>query len=69
MRLGDLLIPLVGLIGALLWLGGIAIAVYLGIKLAARTPKTYVKCPFCAEMIKPEATVCKHCGRDVFETL
>lgn len=22
-------------------------------------------CPFCAERIKPEAKVCKHCGRDL----
>ena len=22
------------------------------------------KCPFCAELIKPEAVICKHCGRE-----
>jgi hypothetical protein len=24
-----------------------------------------VKCPFCAELVKAEAKVCKHCGRDI----
>lgn len=28
-----------------------------------------VKCPFCAEMIKPEAVKCKHCGSDVKEAM
>jgi hypothetical protein len=22
-------------------------------------------CPFCAEFVRPEAIVCKHCGRDI----
>lgn len=25
----------------------------------------YTECPFCAELIKKKAKVCKHCGRDV----
>jgi len=23
------------------------------------------RCPFCAELVQREATVCKHCGRDI----
>ncbi len=25
----------------------------------------YTECPYCAELIKKKAKVCKHCGRDV----
>jgi hypothetical protein len=24
-----------------------------------------VECPFCAEMIRPRATICRFCGRDL----
>lgn len=26
------------------------------------TPRTHVKCPDCAELVRKEAKVCKHCG-------
>jgi hypothetical protein len=31
----------------------------------AKEAKESKKCPFCAELVKREATVCKHCGRDL----
>lgn len=33
-----------------------------GVKGMKPTPDTHVKCPDCAEIIKREARVCKHCG-------
>lgn len=28
----------------------------------APTPETHVKCPDCAELVRKEAKICKHCG-------
>jgi len=30
--------------------------------------KSLTKCPFCAELIKPEAIICKHCGKEITKT-
>ena len=37
----------------------------IGLILALLTRSNLKKCPYCAEYIKPEAKVCKHCGREV----
>ena len=51
------------LFGALLFIVALPLAI---IQKPASGPGTaFRQCQFCAEQIKAEAVVCKHCGRDV----
>jgi hypothetical protein len=52
-----------GVIGGLL-LGPLAFLMYF-VSGVTRQDSANRKCPFCAEWIKAEATVCKHCHREV----
>jgi hypothetical protein len=55
-----------GVIGGLL-LGPLAFLMYF-VSGVSRGDEQ-VKCPHCAEWIKPEAKVCKHCHRDVIQSV
>jgi uncharacterized membrane protein YciS (DUF1049 family) len=37
-------------------------------KAKKKEEKASKECPFCAELIKKEAKVCKHCGKDIEES-
>lgn len=51
-----------GIIGGLL-LGPLAFLLFFVSGITSADQRA--KCPHCAEFIKAEAAVCKHCGRDV----
>ena len=52
-----------GVVGGLL-LGPLALLMFLMDGIVSKNEKGK-KCPFCAEWVKPDATICKHCGRDI----
>ena len=46
-----------------IWMG--LIAGGIGFVWGMFGPATFKVCPYCREQVKPDATVCKHCGRDL----
>ena len=58
--------PPIGIIVGLILIGGGGIGYRRETK-RIKEEKSLVRCPFCAERIKSEATVCKHCGKDIIK--
>ena len=52
----------------IIFLAGVILAI-LGSKSEAASDSGNVKCKYCAELIKPDAVICRFCGRDVDKTI
>ena len=43
----------------------VLVLVFLVIRALLKSQKNKIRCPYCAETIRKEALVCKHCGHEI----